>query len=354
MVEPGRNTYKHINYEQQQVEMPPGKDVRKVQMLGRSSLSVTLPKSWVRRVGLTKDDLVEIRLLPDMSLRLVPLGKAREDFLEAEVTVEPDDDIKSLIMRVISAYLAGRDFIKVNLDRRPAWAHQIKSAIRSKLVGVEVVAEKGSVITFQCLRTYSDFPTPRAFLRMSVLASDMVLDATQALLNGNKDLAEEIVARDEEVDKFYFLIGRQASAVVSGRLDPEEVDLRWALDALGYRLAAKAVERIGDHATKVAMTAIKFGEPLPDLEKLGELARLGVEILNYSTEALISLDMKRARYALKKAMRIPKFADGILEEILVSDTLKGKKVRLGLALESLRRVAEYGADIAEVTVDLLG
>ena len=83
-------------------------------------------------------------------------------------------------------------------------------------------------------------------------------------------------------------------------------------------------------------------------------ARLGVEILNYSTEALISLDMKRARYALKKAMRIPKFADGILEDILVSDTLKGKKVRLGLALESLRRVAEYGADIAEVTVDLLG
>ncbi|RLG37280.1 MAG: phosphate uptake regulator PhoU, partial [Thermoproteota archaeon] len=57
--------------------MPPEKEIRKVQMLGRSSLSVTLPKSWARSIGLTKDDLVEIRILPDQSLKLIPLGRAR-------------------------------------------------------------------------------------------------------------------------------------------------------------------------------------------------------------------------------------------------------------------------------------
>ncbi|MDK2463375.1 MAG: phosphate uptake regulator PhoU [Candidatus Korarchaeota archaeon] len=334
--------------------MPPEKEIRKVQMLGRSSLSVTLPKSWARSIGLTKDDLVEIRILPDQSLKLIPLGRAREEFQEVVVRARPSDDLRSLIMRVISAYLAGRDLITVELGGTSAGAGELKSAARSKLVGVEVVAEKGGTLTFQCMRTYSDFPAPRAFNRMSSLAADMVTDATEALLSGDAELAEEIVARDEEVDKFYFLIGRQASAVVSGRLDPEDVGLRWAADALGYRLAAKAVERVGDHASNVAKSALKFKEPLSGLEDMRRLARMGADVLRLATDSLTSLDMIKAGEALSMARGASPLADRILEVIIVSDALRGKKVRLGLTLESLRRVAEYGSDVAEVTMDLLG
>jgi len=334
--------------------MPPGKEIRKVQMLGRSSLSVTLPKSWARGIGLTKDDLVEIRILPDQSLKLIPLGRSREEFQEVVVRAEPGDDLRSLTMRVISAYLAGRDLITVDLGGKSAWARDLKSAIRAKLVGVEVVAEKGGTLTFQCMRTYSDFPAPRAFARMSSLAADMVMDATEALLEGDVELAEEIVARDEEVDKFYFLIGRQASAVVSGRLDPEDVRLRWAVDALGYRLAAKAVERIGDHASNVARSALKFGAPVQGLEGVGRLAEMGTEIVRLATDSLTSLDMAKASEALNLAGEASSLADRVLEEIIVSDAFRGRRVRLGLTLESLRRVAEYGSDVAEVTVDLLG
>ncbi|MDK2464776.1 MAG: hypothetical protein QI223_08405 [Candidatus Korarchaeota archaeon] len=35
----------------------------------------------------------------------------------------------------------------------------------------------------------------------------------------------------------------------------------------------------------MAKTAIKLGDPLPNLEKLRKLARLGAEILNNSTKA---------------------------------------------------------------------
>ena len=78
LVESDRNTYKHINYEQPQVEMPPGKDVRKVQMLGRSSLSVTLPKSWVRQHNLSSGSTVAVTVDPKGVLHIYPEGMERE------------------------------------------------------------------------------------------------------------------------------------------------------------------------------------------------------------------------------------------------------------------------------------
>jgi antitoxin component of MazEF toxin-antitoxin module len=47
--------------------------VRKIQSYGKDSLGITLPKQYLRALGIDKKDSVEIRILSDGSLGIVPL-----------------------------------------------------------------------------------------------------------------------------------------------------------------------------------------------------------------------------------------------------------------------------------------
>jgi len=60
-------------------------EVRRVQKFGRSTLMISLPAEWVKSVGLSPGDAVNIEVLEDGSLRLTPLSltmKKRERVLK--------------------------------------------------------------------------------------------------------------------------------------------------------------------------------------------------------------------------------------------------------------------------------
>src|SRR5207247_1928530 len=76
-------------------------------------------------------------------------------------------------------------------------------------------------------------------------------------------LAEEIIRRDEEVDRFYLFIIRQLTMAVLNRSLILEIGLADPRDCLVYRVVSKSLERIADHATTIAKMSASIENPLP-------------------------------------------------------------------------------------------
>lgn len=124
---------------------------------------------------------------------------------------------------------------------------------------------------------------------------------------------------------------------------------------LGFRIAAKVIERIGDHSQRVANAIMHFNKAI-DRGVHDILIDFGKETLNLLAKAvstLLKLDVKLAHEVIESAGNIKQLEGKILETLF---SKQGLHLTEGLVIwtiaGSLRRIAEYSADVAEVTLNL--
>lgn len=111
-------------------------------------------------------------------------------------------------------------------------------------------------------------------IRMGAEAGDMVRRSVEATLNGDTDLAAEIVLRDDAVD----LLERSAlnkTVVAVMAESPVARDLRFLVSTVGV---VGEIEKVGDDAVKLARRATKLSGRFPvemkvALLELGEQSR---------------------------------------------------------------------------------
>ena len=330
-------------------------DFRKVQVTGGNSFVVSLPKTWVNDVGLRASDPVAVLIQPDSSLLIVPRRDIRtpsrsEAVLEASQGLDKD----FLLRHFISYYLAGYDTIRITLGRSDgALRGFIRDGIRRKLVGVEIIEESSGGILTQCLSGYVDLPLKKALERMAIIAGGMLSDSVAVLQGGGKGLATEVVERDDEVDRFYHFLLRQLNIAVRDRSVIQEIGLTSTRDCLGYRLVVKSVERVADHAAGIAQQAEELQNlPEPAVKRVTEMTAMARKVFDSSISALLRLDGKTAEDAIAKTKDVVQIEGKLSSEVLAPRMSGSQVASSKLMLESIRRTAEYGSDIAEVAIDL--
>ena len=330
-------------------------DFRKVQVTGGNSFVVSLPKTWVKDVGLHAKDPVAVLVQPDSSLLIVPRRDIRAAS-RSEATLEATQGLDKdfLLRHFISYYLAGYDTIRIAIGRADSGLKGfIREGIRRKLVGVEIIEETSSGILTQCLSGYVDLPLKKALERMAIIAGGMLSDSVLVLQGGNKDLANEVVERDDEVDRFYHFLLRQLNIAVRDRSVIQEIGLTSTRDCLGYRLVVKSVERVADHAAGVASQAETL-QLLSEasVKKITEMTAMSKKVFDSSIAALLRLDGKMAEDAIEKTKEVVQMEGKLNSEVLTPKMTGAQVASVKLMLEGIRRSAEYGSDIAEVAIDL--
>ena len=330
-------------------------DFRKVQVTGGNSFVVSLPKTWVNDVGLRASDPVAVLIQPDSSLLIVPRRDIRapsksEAVLEAVQGFDKD----FLLRHFISFYLAGYDTIRITLGKSDgALRGFIREGIRRKLVGVEIIEESSGGILTPCLSGYVDLPLKKALERMAIIAGGMLQDSVAVLQGGEKGLATEVIERDDEVDRFYHFLLRQLNIAVRDRSVIQEIGLTSTRDCLGYRLVVKSVERVADHAAGIALQAEALPNlPEPSVKRISEMAAVARKVFDSSISALLRLDGKMAEEAIAKTKDVVQMEGKLSSEALAPRMTGSQIASSKLMLESIRRTAEYGSDIAEVAIDL--
>lgn len=328
--------------------------IRKVQVTGKSTLSVSLPKEWVDKVGLKAGSIV--RLIPKSASMIILInGGQGGSKREARISVKEDTDAETMLRELISLYLAGYDIIKIEFSM--PYSHlklYLKENMRKKLMGMEVLNESMMEMLLQCFAQHVELPLTEAIKRQADLAASMQRDATIALLTMDKGLAEEVIQRDDEVDKLYYFIGRQLNLSAENPQMLHELEIDSVMACLSYSSITKSIERIGDHASNIASISLLLEEEV-DKQINVEIQKLDEEIKDIflkSIDILLKKDSRSANRLIEEIEKVRKLYNEVVEKLMMWETTPRNISVLRTALGDYIRIAEYSADIAEQTIFL--
>jgi phosphate uptake regulator len=324
-------------------------EIRKVQLTGKSSYTVSLPKPWATQVGLRQRSPVGISTLPDGSLRVAP-GETVKPQARGIFNIEGLFE-DALARQMIAIYIAGYETFEL---RAPQIRSDQRKTIRDmsyRLIGMEVVEETAKSVVIQDFLSPEDLQIKKSIRRMHLIIESMHADATKSLLKKDTDLANDVILRDRDVDRHYLLVLKRLQAMVKTPLS-EASDIT-ANESLEYYLTAVSLERIADHASKRAECVLTLaGASLPTeiLDSIKEASELSSEIMKLAMDALFKLDPKLAEKAIGTKYRQATILKTIETRALNLDAHVA--LPLNCISNSIDRVADYGMNIAEVAINL--
>jgi phosphate uptake regulator len=325
------------------------KDKRKVQFTGNSTYIVSLPIKWVRDIGLEAGGTLNLTTMPNKTL-LISSDSNVHAIPRANIEYSHLVSVENNFRILISYYLAGYDSIRLTsktgfsaYDRK-----FIKDSVRQKMIGLELVEESRSELVYQCLLNYNDLPLGRVIKNMYGLVLSMLDDSMAALKDHNPEIADDVIQRDDDVDRFYFLSVRQLNTSIEDIELSEKIGIKYPRDCLGYRLITKSIERVGDHAVRIAMNVLKMSTAVNSEDPIFKMAELSRKVFESSIDSMKQEDIQAINKIVVEAKKVSQFGVSLESR----DTEGPGNIELSMVLESLRRVAEYSADIAEVAINM--
>ena len=192
-------------------------------------------------------------------------------------------------------------------------------------------------------------------LDMSELAEVQINNAVEALLQGDAELAHQVVLGDREIDRLYVEVERRWHEVMA-RQTPVASDLR--LMSLILQ-AGHSLERMGDQASNIAKI-VEATSTLPTnrtiLLHIREMRSIVVPMVETAMEALVKRD-------LNLALRLPELDDpadwlnrNMWKEVAAcasNPEMLEWAVHMMLVSRALERVGDRAVDIGEQVAFLL-
>jgi phosphate transport system protein len=176
---------------------------------------------------------------------------------------------------------------------------------------------------------------------------------TRALVEQDLELADEVIAFDDEVDARYFAIQEGIQSLLA-RQTPVASDLRLVLAMLHVNLH---LERMADYCVTVAKLTKLAGEVPPAPRIVAALAEMGVRAEEMTRVALRSFqhrDIVRAEALVALDELIDRTNRRLVEHVLDLDAEHREwGLRMLVVSRCLERVGDHAVDIGEQTAYLV-
>jgi phosphate uptake regulator len=341
------------------MSIPMPVESRKVQKVGTSTLSVSLPKDWAEKAGLEKGAIVLFEDLRDGSLRITPSALGATKVADAVYVVNADlaPDKGMLGRIVVGNYVIGRNHLLVKSKTRIKSEHirEVRDAA-SKLTGMGIMLETPDTIELQCSLDAAAFPMESVIKRLYTIGATMQKEAMEALVKRDAALAEDARGREDEADKVYWLALR---LILTAQVDPqvaEKIGLAQQLPIVGNRLICKNLEHVADYADNIARSVLdilasgaEVEQPL--LRKLQRASDTSARIVQDALACIFSHDLKLANKAIEAGAEVERIEEEILTDILKKHEDPALVASLRAVAWSTRRIAEYGSEIAVIGIN---
>ncbi len=332
-------------------------------MTGGSTLIVSLPKEWARQLNLQPGD--EVVLIPqrDLSLLLIPRKAAKPTVLEANIDVKGDLAQSDRLIRVtLGYYLAGYDIFKLTFEQGAiALKKDIKDVARRKLTGVEIVDEgRNSLVLQNLINIPGDINVNDILLKIIRVIESMLDDTKVAINTVDKNILNDIVERDNEVDRFYWLLNRVLKKLASSTYYVVSSGIKDPRTILDYALINKSLERLSDHIVEIANELLKVGEvfimaiPKEHRDRLVSLIDGVGEFIDsmsklFPVQTLAIQDMNDLVDNARLKAREARGLQGSLRSMEIDPAVMSAYDSI---LYSISRMYEYVSDIGEALINI--
>ncbi len=329
---------------------------RKIQKVGYSTLSVSLPMGWAKKTGIKKGDVVFISEENDGALRITPEPTKIEDQSIYVVNVDNCDNTKVLARVIVGNYVLGRNLIKVESDRR-LMREQIESIreVTQKLLGIGIIEESDRHLLLQCSVDPKNFPLDTVVRRLYVITSIMFKESMDALIDRDMELAKDAIAREHEADTIFWLLTRLLASAQQSRVISESIGIVEPMEIVENNLVAWYLEMIGDRLFAIAKNIISIEELRNDEEEelFERLSQIGLIVFTMFDQAMKSMfenDIKLASDAVDLYEAVGREEDSLLKEFQENHDSELAAYVNEIAWE-LRIIAEYSSAIATISID---
>lgn len=328
---------------------------RRIMSLGRSSLVISLPKHWIKLNELKKGDVVSIAVNRDRSLAVFPGVEKKKEARTITLHVDSAEKEVLVVRSLIACYLNG--YSKIRLVSNNVFSVGQQKAIRNivRVLYMRIMEANTKEMLIQTLIDESKASVVTGIHRMYLLSSSMCHDVFNALRTQDATRAKAVYSMDDDVDHFsFFLLRLLRSANIDSAL-ANQLELG-PIDSLDYQTLVHKIEHVADHATNIAKHIIMLSGRKQKIRKalIEPLDKAGIDALNSYDEAVkafFSENVERSNEVIERQ----KQAEKLDQELASLTFLREKNAPIICASCSIRdsimRIAEYAADIAEITVN---
>jgi phosphate uptake regulator len=323
-------------------------ETRKVQVTGGSTYTVSLPKEWATDNDVSAGSVVEFHAEGD-SLLLSPKQEVERTEGALDVTGLAGDRLTRAVMTM---YVSGFDIITLETPRVEATQRRTIRQATQGLVGLEVIEETSERVVLQDLLDSSELSIHNAITRMRLVSLTMLSDAVDALVENDDDMADDVKERDDDVDRLWYMISRVFRTVLRDPTAASDIGLPRET-CFDYQSSARQLERIADHAAKIADLTLEIDAVDDDIcEGLRELRDDALAVPEMAMDALLEDDAEEAtRLATEARSQIRPIDDRAREvDDLIHQMDSQTAQVLGLVVDSLSRTADYGGNIRTQTL----
>ncbi|QLH74373.1 MAG: phosphate uptake regulator PhoU [Methanomassiliicoccales archaeon] len=327
-------------------------EIRRVQKTGSSTMTVSLPKDWVDQQGIKPGDPVSMIVLPDGTISIDPKRERKKDSTKRTIWVESNEASEHLTRKLIGAYLAGFNLIEVRSKDR--LDHEIKHAVKDfarLVIGPEVIEETSNFLLLHDLSDPVELPQEKCVRRMHLIVSSMHKDAMESLSPYDVDLAHDICDRDADVDRLYWMAVKQYNLIIMDRRLSEKIGVD-VFQGMNLMTVARGIERIGDHAEKIAkniLAAEEQGIGIENVEDLRRASKAALGILDSGIGSFFLKDIKKANNAIDQGKQVVINCESLSASTGSRNTAAA--VIQTSILDSIVRTTMYGMDIAEIAIN---
>jgi len=329
-------------------------EIRRVQMTGGSSYVVTLPKDWIKSLKVKKNDPLGLLMQSDGTLLVTTKMTQDKTHRIKEFDVNDTTNQTYLLRRLIGAYISGYTSIKIKSSKRmPPSMRVIIRKFTQTTIGQEIVEETDTTITLKDLLNPTEMPFDKTIRRMHIIVKSMHEDAMRALEENDRKLAEDVISRDNDVDRLHWLVARQHNIILRNVNLAEKMDTTLEISSICF-LISRIIERIGDHVVRIAQNILSLVDDKLNkeiVERIHSASELSLDIFNKSIGAFFRRDIKASNENIDSVSRL----ESLCEEIntLALQQIGVTAISIGYIVESIRRVGEYAEDISEIVINYL-
>jgi phosphate uptake regulator len=333
-------------------------ETRKLQKVGGSTYSVSLPKEWATEHRLEAG--MPIHLYPHTDGSLVVRSAARDGGpLSTTTVVLPAADPDAAEWALRAAYTVGYDTITLaapdgetlTTDQRRAVSRRVRA-----MIGPSIVEETPDRVVVENLLDTSEVSIRQSVTQLRFTALSMHRTAVERVsrratggAEGTDTGADSLAERDDEIDRLFEMLARHChrSLVDFGEIDDLDVGRVALLDS---SLVGRQLERIADHAVRIGTLADRVDPAVADdvLAEVLALAEAAREVVGTATDAALDACDDRAYEALHRCDRV---VDDVraLDRALFERAPPGAYA-LSRVLASISRTAECGGNVAHVAL----
>ena len=192
-------------------------------------------------------------------------------------------------------------------------------------------------------------------MTMGQLVTQALADAVEALKTKNKDLADSVIAGDDKIDEMQVIIEDKTVELIALQ-QPIAKDLRILSTAMKM---TTDLERIGDHAKKIAKIANRIGQdplikPLVDIPIAAQMVQ---EMVKKVLKSYIELDVNAAAEVCIADDKVDEICDTCKRDILFYMMKDQANIEQGLDLnkvvQRIERIGDHATNLAEWVIYLV-